>query len=101
MELKTQVALVTGAGSGIGKAAALKLAQSGARIGLLGHTRSELEETADEITAGGGDALVLDADVADEAAMRAAVDHLVEAYGQLDIVVINAGIKVSGPRSTT
>jgi len=92
MELKTQVALVTGAGSGIGKAAALKLAQSGARIGLLGHTRSELEETADEITAGGGDALVLDADVADEAATRAAVDHLVEAYGQLDIVVINAGI---------
>lgn len=92
MELKSQVALVTGAGSGIGKAAALKLAGEGANIGVLGHTRDEIEQTAREIEGAGGEAMVLEADVANAAQMQAAVDRLAQAFGRLDIVVANAGI---------
>jgi NAD(P)-dependent dehydrogenase (short-subunit alcohol dehydrogenase family) len=92
MELKNQVALVTGSGSGIGKAAAMKLAAEGAKIGLLGHTRTEIEKAAREIEKAGGEALVLEADVSDENRMRAAIDRLAEKFGRLDIVVANAGI---------
>ncbi|WP_105403921.1 SDR family NAD(P)-dependent oxidoreductase [Neorhizobium sp. T7_12] len=92
MELKNQVALVTGAGSGIGKAAAMKLAAEGAKVALLGHTRTEIEKTAREIEKAGGEALVLEADVSDESRMRAAIDRLAGKFGRLDIVVANAGI---------
>ena len=92
MELQARVALVTGAGSGIGKATAATLARAGAKIGVLGHTRSEIEATVSEIKADGGTAIALEADVADEDAMGAAVAQLVQAYGRLDIVVVNAGI---------
>ncbi|MCQ1798846.1 SDR family oxidoreductase, partial [Neorhizobium galegae] len=92
MELNNQVALVTGAGSGIGKAAAMKLAAEGAKVALLGHTRTELDKTAREIEKAGGEALVLEADVSDENRMRAAIDRLAGKLGRLDIVVANAGI---------
>jgi NAD(P)-dependent dehydrogenase (short-subunit alcohol dehydrogenase family) len=92
MELKSQVALVTGAGSGIGKAAALKLAAEGAKVGLLGHTRTEIDKTAQEIERAGGEGLALEADVSDENRMRAAIDRLAGKFGRLDIVVANAGI---------
>jgi NAD(P)-dependent dehydrogenase (short-subunit alcohol dehydrogenase family) len=92
MELQSRVALVTGAGSGIGRASALMMARAGAMVGVLGHTRSEIEETAADIRAEGGRAIVLEADVADEVAMRNAVDLLVDQAGRLDIVLANAGI---------
>lgn len=92
MELKSQVALVTGAGSGIGKASALKLAGEGAKIGVLGRTKSELDRTVMEIEEAGGEALALETDVSDENQMREAVDRLAEKFGRLDIVVANAGI---------
>lgn len=92
MELKSRVALVTGAGSGIGKAAAIMLAGQGVKVGVLGHTRSEIDGTAAEIIDAGGEALVLEADVASEPDMRDAVAELLAAYGRLDVVVANAGI---------
>ncbi len=92
MELQSRVALVTGAGSGIGRASALKLAEAGATVGVLGHTPDELEKTAELIEATGGKALLLDADVADETAMRRATETLIAETGRLDIVVANAGI---------
>eukprot|EP00913_Durusdinium_trenchii_P004186 g3878.t1 len=92
MELQSCVALVTGAGSGIGKASALRLAGAGAVVGVLGHTRTEIEQTAAEIEADGGKAFVLEADVADEFAMREAVASLVRQAGRLDTVVANAGV---------
>jgi NAD(P)-dependent dehydrogenase (short-subunit alcohol dehydrogenase family) len=92
MELRSKVALVTGAGSGIGRASALKLAEAGAVVGVLGHTRDELETTAAEIEAIGGTAVLLEADVADEISMRNSISTLVETSGRLDIVVANAGI---------
>ena len=87
-----KVALVTGGGSGIGKASALALAAEGAAIGVLGRTGSEVNKTVDEIEAAGGQAIALVADISDEHEMREAVDLLVSRFGRLDIVVANAGI---------
>jgi NAD(P)-dependent dehydrogenase (short-subunit alcohol dehydrogenase family) len=92
MELEGRVALVTGAGSGIGKAAALRFAQEGALVGVLSHTEDEIREVAREIEASGGKAIPLVADVADEGQMRQAVGQLAQAHGRLDIVFANAGI---------
>lgn len=86
------VALVTGAGSGIGKAAALALAGEGYIIGVLGHTHQDISSTVDEVLAAGGEALPLLADITDEDQMAAAVNELVQRYGRLDVVVANAGI---------
>ena len=90
--LAGRVALVTGAGSGIGKATALRLAAEGARIGALSDTESEVRATAEAIRAAGGEAIHLFADVGDAGQMRQAVDRLVETYGRLDIAIANAGI---------
>ena len=90
--LKGKVALVTGAGSGIGKAAALQLATAGAIVAVLSRTAKEINETAAEIEAAGGKALALAADVSDDAAMRKAIDTLIAKHKRLDIVVANAGI---------
>ena len=92
MELDGKVALVTGAGSGIGKAAALRLAREGARVGALSRTEDEVRGTAREIAALGGEAIPLVADVSNAEAMEAAIDKLVHAFGRLDIVFANAGI---------
>lgn len=92
MLLEGKVALVTGAGSGIGRASAMLLAKEGARIGALGRGREELDAAVREIRDGGGEAMPLAADVADPDAMQAAVEQLVGQYGRLDTVVANAGI---------
>ncbi|MCA1404211.1 SDR family oxidoreductase [Ensifer sp. IC3342] len=92
MAERSSVALITGAGSGIGRATALALAADGMKVGLLGRTRSQLEDCASEIGAAGGEALVLEADVADELEMRNAVKTLVREFEHLDVVVVNAGI---------
>jgi NAD(P)-dependent dehydrogenase (short-subunit alcohol dehydrogenase family) len=92
MPLRGQVALVTGANSGIGYATAMQLAKQGVRIGALGRKEEELDRTVGEIEAAGGEAMVLVADISEAEAMRRAVEALVERWGRLDIVVANAGI---------
>ncbi|HUG62830.1 MAG TPA: SDR family NAD(P)-dependent oxidoreductase [Methylomirabilota bacterium] len=92
MDFSGKVALVTGAGSGIGKASALKLAAAGAIVGALGRTEEEVRQTCAEIRGAGGVSIALVADIAEEDQMRAAVDKLVAAHGRLDIVFANAGI---------
>lgn len=89
-------ALVTGAGTGIGKAVALAFAREGAPVGLLGRRREKLEETAAEIAAIGGKALVLPTDVGKEAEVEAAVAAIEDAWGPLRIVVGVAGIELYG-----
>ncbi len=91
-EFERETALVTGAGSGIGKGAALRLAKGGAFVGLLGRTEDELEETLAEIRAGGGDGMVLVADVSQADQMAEAVGRLIDVRKGLQIVVANAGI---------
>ncbi len=92
MELHGKVALVTGAGSGIGKAAAMRFAREGASVGVLSHTEDEIRKVAEEIERAGGRAVPLVADVGDDGQMKKAVADLVQAYGGLDIVFANAGI---------
>lgn len=92
MEFHGKVALVTGAGSGIGKASAMMLAARGAFVGLLGRTEDELQEVLLAIETAGGEGRVLVADISDETAMRDAVEGLWSAAGRLDVVVANAGI---------
>lgn len=98
MSLQGHVGLITGAGSGIGEAAALRLAQAGMNLGLLGRTEDELQALAHRINASGtidtqeGSALVLVADVSDAQAMQSAFSTLAERFGRLDFVFANAGI---------
>jgi NAD(P)-dependent dehydrogenase (short-subunit alcohol dehydrogenase family) len=92
MQLSGRVALVTGAGSGIGKAAALTLAREGARLGVLDLKADEVRQTVDEIGRAGGEALALTADVSQPDEVERAVNQLGERFGRLDIVFANAGI---------
>lgn len=89
MDLQNKVALVTGAGSGIGKAAAVLFAKAGAKVGVLSDTQSEIEKTAKQI---GDSALALTADVSDPLQVASAVAQVVERFGRLDVVFANAGI---------
>jgi NAD(P)-dependent dehydrogenase (short-subunit alcohol dehydrogenase family) len=92
MQLKERVALVTGAGSGIGKAAALRLAKEGARVGVLGRTEDELKETVRAIKRAKGQAIALTADISQPEEMLRAVEQLAEKWKRIDVVFANAGI---------
>jgi len=90
--LDGQVAIVTGAGRGIGRAIALELARAGADVALASRTVEELESLAEEIRALGRRTLVVPTDVADEDAVRRLVTTTVAELGGLDAMVNNAGI---------
>lgn len=90
--LKDRVALVTGAGSGIGKATARLLGFAGARIGALTRDPAEAEQTAKEIRGLGSDALALTADVSKAEQVAQAVEAIEHKWGRLDLVIANAGI---------
>jgi NAD(P)-dependent dehydrogenase (short-subunit alcohol dehydrogenase family) len=92
MELTGKVALVTGAGSGIGKATAILLAQQGARVTALSHTAHEVEQTAAEIEGRGKEAMAVVADTTQEDQMHRTVQQLLDRWGRIDIVFANAGI---------
>ncbi|MFD1252665.1 putative NAD-dependent oxidoreductase [Devosia equisanguinis] len=90
--LTNKVALVTGAGSGIGKATALALAEAGATVVAMSRTAEEVEATAAEIVQQGGKAVAATADITDDAGMRKLIERIEAEHGRLDIVVANAGI---------
>lgn len=92
LDLTGKVALVTGAGSGIGKAAALLFAEHGAKVGVLSHTGDEISQVAKEIHSRGGEASPVVADISDPVQMEQAVKGLAGQWGRLDIVFANAGI---------
>lgn len=92
MDLQGRVALVTGAGSGIGRAAAMKLAVAGAKIAALDHSEENVRETVSAIRVQGGAAITLAADISDAAAIQAAYDRVGREWGRLDVVFANAGI---------
>jgi NAD(P)-dependent dehydrogenase (short-subunit alcohol dehydrogenase family) len=93
-----RVALITGAGRGIGRAVAVQLAESGAQVALLARSVGQLEETAEEVQAEGGVAVVVPADLATSEAIGKVVNEL----GTVDILVNNAAVvEPAGPTVTT
>lgn len=92
MSMNDQVALITGAGSGIGKAAAITLARAGAKVAALGHTADELQKTVDEITKAGGQAISVVADISKAGDMQRAAEQVAQRWGRIDVVFANAGI---------
>jgi NAD(P)-dependent dehydrogenase (short-subunit alcohol dehydrogenase family) len=91
------VAIVTGASSGLGVAFATALAEAGAAVAVAGRRVGHLDQTRQEITARGGEALVVAADVADPAQCDELVAKTLERFGKVSILVNNAGIGSGGP----
>lgn len=91
-QLEGTVAFITGAGSGIGKGAALLLAKEGAKIAALDTDAQQLQAVVDDIQQHGGEAIALVADVSEPGAVKAAVEQTIAQWGRLDTVFANAGI---------
>ena len=96
-KLKGKVALVTGAGQGVGQGIAVALPQEGVAVAVTGRTLSKVEKTAAEIIKRGGKALALECDVKDAASLQRSVEQTVKQFGALNILVNNAQEVPLGP----
>src|SRR5580765_2436865 len=94
-QLKDRIAWVTGAGSGIGRAAAIALAREGAKVALSGRREPPLRETAVSIEKDGGLAVVEAGDLTNAAAAAQVAEEIRNRFGRLDILVNNAGVNIS------
>lgn len=100
MQIRGSVAIVTGAGRGLGRAIALALASKHANLVLTARTESELASVAIEVREGGGEAEYVVADIREEAGAQALADRAIAAFGRIDTLVNNAGISGTGPVET-
>lgn len=96
LALNGQVALVTGASSGLGRVTALALAQAGAEIVLLARSANDLQQVTTELVSSGRRGIALPGDLADEHYILNAVQRTIEVFGRIDILVNAAGIDVPG-----
>lgn len=94
LPLAGKVALITGAGRGIGRAIALAYAKAGAAIICAARTTTEISATAEQIIAGGGQAFAITVDVAHQPAVEQLFEQAVDHFGGIDIVVVNAGVSL-------
>ncbi|HEY3811966.1 MAG TPA: SDR family NAD(P)-dependent oxidoreductase [Caulobacteraceae bacterium] len=92
MKLQSRIALVTGAGGGLGRSHARLLARYGAKVVVNDLGQANAERVAEEIRAEGGEALAIAASVTDEAAVKAMVERVMAEWGRIDILINNAGI---------
>ena len=93
-KLSGKVALITGAGSGIGAATARLMSEQGASVGIIGIPDDGVISVAAEITASGGSAIAIPTDVTAESQVEEAIKQTVDKFGRLDIVIPNAGIQM-------
>ena len=100
-EFNSQTAIVTGATSGIGRATALKLAAAGASIVAVGRNETALAELKNEIETGGGEILIVRADVTDEREVQKIVGETVNRFSRVDVLINAAGIILNGSIETT
>lgn len=91
MKLENKIAIVTGAGKGIGREIALELGAEGAQVILVSRTKEDLDKVAAEIEEKGGKALPMPRDLTDSAQVQSMVDETVDKFGRIDILVNNAG----------
>lgn len=99
--LHDKVAIVTGAAGGIGEATAARFAAEGARVVACDIDTERVESTVSDVVAAGGDAVALSVDVTDDGAVERMVDHTVERWGRLDVLVNNAGVGSQADLATT
>ena len=97
MQLKDKVVIITGGGRGIGKAIAIAYAAEGARVVIAARSAGQLEEVATEITAKGGEVLVVPTDLRSREEVENLIQETVDHFGRIDILVNNAGINPRGP----
>lgn len=100
-KLNGKIVLVTGASSGIGAATALALAAQGAVVAIAARRRQRLDDLARRIRDAGGEVLVIEADITDEAQATAMVRRVLESYGRLDMLFNVAGVGVAAPFQNT
>ena len=92
MEFEGKVVVITGAGKGIGKDAALKFAAEGASLAVASRTAGEIERTAEEIRAGGGRAIAIPTDISEPTSVQAMIDGVIAEFGQIDVLINNAAM---------
>lgn len=93
-DLNGKVAWITGAGTGIGQAAAVSLAGAGMEVVLSGRRKEKLEDTANMVRDAGGDPVIEELDVAEAASSVAVADRIEKRFGRLDVAVLSAGINI-------
>ena len=91
--LSGKTAIITGAGSGIGRSIATIFASEGAQVSICGRTLRTIEETAQMIRDAGGEALVIQCDVSNSASVKSLIAKTVQHFGKIDILVNNAGVR--------
>jgi NAD(P)-dependent dehydrogenase (short-subunit alcohol dehydrogenase family) len=97
MRLKDKAAIITGAGSGIGRACAVMFAREGAKVVVAGRRQSAIDETAEIIRKNNGDALAVSCDVSEGDQVRQLIECTVKSFGRIDILFNNAGVGYSSP----
>jgi NAD(P)-dependent dehydrogenase (short-subunit alcohol dehydrogenase family) len=92
LDMNDRIALVTGAGRGIGRSVAVRLARLGARVAVAARSQSELDSLVEEISAADGKVLAIPTDLADRTAPDRLIDQVREQWGEVDILINNAGV---------
>src|SRR5579875_3061213 len=99
MDLKEKTAIVTGASSGIGEATAYALADKGVKVALVARRKDRLDEIAKKLDKSGSECVVIEADVTDKEAAIEVINKVIKEFGQIDILINNAGVMLLGPAS--